>query len=1467
MPDTFASGFPLYEQLSQNSENDPASLLTRFKGHVKKELVDVPSIPNYFAGLLYILDEPKLSDSQQLVTLAHSSLCYLVKRVAMQSPAYFGGSVTIHNLVVHLFLLGGNSGIQLEGRSFWVSSIRALEAMYLIQPVALQQCIEKLLKEEEMQRRKVLLIMQEMLQISEKVEGEQSREAFFQKIIPSLIDVLNHQQDDENAVASLICDIVVKNETDKNQLQNFARLIENPDNKSLFENIAAIAADDEMRFFRSSSSLSHHQPQLDVGSELRSIFDEFQIFSHHYSDSNVVDARELGRDSMEYIQTTLETLLVPFQNLKETEQNWKSRQANLVEMRSLVQNQFVLEHQIEFLSCCKELQLMECVGRAVLSLRTTLSTTACLVVKDFLQNFAINLDSVLLDQMFESLRTLLFSSKKISSTNAFNCLVIMLSNIDFHNKLFQNCFMLINQKSTLPKNCSAVLLRIFIIKFHNTSKLENSVIYIEEWLKKGITDAQTSVREAMRKTFWYYYKCYPNQAKKFLHSQLSSQLRKAVELSIPQNLHVDYQPTVPNSSVSSVASSRRTSFGVKNFPSYAKPTQSSNAFLQRVANARSTSEYVLRENNVNTNMNNPSKRKISAPPQLAKRSLTTPAQPDSHHHDNHSSVSTRSPTKVAQGSRGDDSHKMSSSEYRNETADNLLQIDLTDDVSHNHSNSLIKKYMGYKVGDGNVNLETMYQYLESSSLAKLKDGLQMLQNSLLMESERNNSDTTLDFERLTPLIKNIMVKIPQELKPLVSIPKFCRSIPLKYLIEIYTINCLSFSAEFLSSFSLDKILWTIFEIFDYLDSSINQQENESSPALSLHYMKYKQFIFNFCFKLLQKVLKTEFDDSSEITEALGQCINKLAQICGQEYDEDLYYDTFYQIYLCKMPVLVEKLRQVTYVSTKLKICRELEARDKSGNFNRDMIVSRQSLDGSEHGDFAEEHKEELIDERKFMEMTMVNPFKQMRATSGGSVVHHEPNASEVVAHASGTNGEIEEDHYDLNQKKLSEITKVVSVYQPVDSTTIEDREINDKVNESENNDVDMSGIQQERSVYLSDIFGTSQEHETTVKFSKEPPQIINSTNRSSSSAGMTNMVKDENNNLTRNVSMERDKSPMTPLTDHQSKELSKGINSIDIGKKHEFTNLHEVKGGSNLSAEILANAIKENDNIEHISGYELLEVVPSDSLVYYEISHAVAVTNDYDSPEQLLMQMKKSITRIQSRSFTMKHLNCLIAPLIICLHEESLRSWLEVENGYDELLQLSETLFHSTDETQMLPVNLACKSIVLIECLVLSNGYLQNVTPIVSPIFKKIWEDIIVMVGKLPEYSSEIYCLLQELRDLLGFLKFFTAGDITRILHGLTSEVNDETNGIKETFLMETLSVVLSNPRIAFQKRQIMEIIEVMQFYLGTNKTEWRCVSCEVLSRALKHLDLNLLGNSGSIEVLNGLTDGRRQVVRNLLSR
>lgn len=1458
MSDNPSPGFALYEKLVNRKDNttndddlaEKIALLTNFKGHVKKELVDVPSIQHYFKGLLYVLDTYSFISSPQLIVLAHSSLCYLVKRVAMQNPSYFNSPQIIKDLLIHLFLLNSNNNNEFENKNLWNSSVKSLEAIYLVQPFILQDCLIQLLSSKNYtkggedtigkvkRKRKLFLVVDELLQLNKKNDSD-GNERILKVFSPIFLELLNDTtttNEDEHMeikiLAKLINDILKKNVD--NDLKDFIQQINNPSIREMFMN----QTDDNF-----SSSL----PIFNIENEVNLILDEFQLHDNK-SYNNKAVPRELIGDSIDHLHSVLENLLIPFQNPKETEQNWKLRQSNLIEMKAILQDKFVCDNQVQFLSVCKDLQVIECVGKAVLSLRTTLSMTGCQLIKDFLQSFQLNLDITILDQIFTILKALLSTAKKISSNTAYNCLIIMFVNIGFHNKLFQNCLMLVNEKSTLPRSCSAILLRIFLIKYTDCKKLAPSLIYIEEWLKKGITDAQTSVREAMRITFWYYYKGYPSSAKLFLNTQFSSQLKKAIELSIPSHLEIDYQPISSSTTASSMEPSTRSNFGFRKFPSYAQPTHSSNAFLQRMANARSSSEYIPTENDSNMHGTSSSKRKVSAPPSLAKRSITT----------GHPQFKPHPLPQHGSDTRND----LPNSDYRYDT-DSSIQIDLTGDISNGHNNSLINKYMGHEEKD---DLETMYQNLNSSSLIKIKDGLHVLQNKLLSHCNESTTGESIDFQRIIPTIKAIMIRNPQELKPFLSITEFLQSIPLKYLIEIHAINFLDFNEDLLKILEFNTFMETISDLIKWLGSKSIENENENFPDISLYYMKYKQFIFNFCFELLIRFLKSRSIEKGKNEESLRSCLWELTKIFGQEFEDSLYFDSFYHLYLFDNETFITAMGAITSVSTKLKICNELKLRDKEDHFHIEDVISRQTSSGLIHdaeteftnegeakGDFNDGNEEyELIDERRFMEMTMVNPFNQNRSTSASSVVHHDPPETKIY---DDENTETRQD--ELNEPRLSEITKVVSVYEiPHSQRSVIDQD----------GDLQMADTHGQ-AVNLSEIFGNTDEQEHTVKFSNEPPKIINPCSRASSTrtSDLITDIKEDENDVTRKASQERDKSPVTPLTDHQSKELSQGINSIDISKMNEMKD--EIIEQHNLSSELLVNAMLETDNYRTKNHFDLGQEIQSESLTYHEICSVMVMIDDSDDAKFYIKQMKRAITRIKNCSFTIKHLNYVIGPLIHFFHEEKMKEWLEFENGYDELLQLSKMLLYSTDETSSIPVHMACKSIVLIECLILINKHLKSVSPLAPSDYKDIWDYAVLMAGKIPDYSNEIYVLLQELRNLLSDLRYFNTTYISAIVRTLATKNQESASGIRETFLMETLSNILLKDANSFQAHQFPEIIQTMLLFTVSERSEWRCASATVLANVLKYLRSAGVSHDDIEQQFDCLAKAEMQLVIFLASR
>lgn len=1488
--------FPLYTVFKDDSIpiEEKLSLLTRFKGHVKKELVNESSIQAYFTALLFVSGHYAYHSYPRLITLSHSSLCYLIKRVAMQSPVQFNDTL-VEELLNHLIFQLPNE------KKFWLPSIKAIEAIYLVNPLKIQAILASFLQrpnenqsEDDLNRIKsTLLTIDELIQINEKNNSNHLQLLRF--FMLSFTNLLNnnlneHANDDNNnIVIELIFDIMykyLKNDEGNSQdlMNGFLNDLEVGRFKQKFMSLIKSQDQDQSQEDKSALFEEDYEFQL--------LLNEAKLPQLSNNLSNKDPSAKKDYDSLNLLQQDLESLLVPFQNIKETEQNWKSRQSNVIELDKIISGNAPKDSPEEFVTIMKEVQLIELISRATSSLRTTLSLAALLFLKRLIHILNDHLPLSILDQIFTIFKNLLSSTKKISSQTAFHCLITLIIDINhFHNKLFQLSFLLINEKTVTPRFCSAILLRSFLVKFNDsnlpsnnsnttspTSKLENNLIYIEEWLKKGISDSQTTVREAMRLTFWYFYKCYPTNAKKLLNSSFSPQLKKATELAIPAHLNINYQLSrVPSTTSASAAatmsrlysqssnsSSRRVSLleQKRHFPSYAQPTQSSSTSLLNMpavaagggviatklsnkfkTNLRSTSEYSSKENekrtrhqdtsnptaNSNTNNgNNQIKRKVSAPP---------------------SSITT---TKATEN-------------YANLEDFSSNQIDLTDELSNSYTNTLMKKYMdkndisissspkSSKSSNKTVEYENFYKkFNNASSSSQLKDMLQFLQKELLLAPQQLSSppsDTKLEISKILEKLHQTMIKSPYDFKPFLDIPNFINQVPLNYLLELYSINDFD-CAEILktktdsdNTSQTTNLIISVVELFNFIDS------NNCTPDSKLYYMKYKTIFFNYNFKLLLELfrgLNSKNDGPLRlcIKDLIPKTLTSLFKIYGKEFDYTLYFNLIFEIYEFDKERFSSLLTDFEIVSTKMKICRELEKKDP--NFKIENIISRESSVNFTPIDDNKLDKDDSLDEeadendvKKYMEMTMINPFRNL-----GSDKTLELKNNIDQKRSSSTNSVVIHDDIEKD-KKLSEMTKIVSVYQLDHPNSVKEEDDQD-METSLKSDLNLSEIFQNGTDTTEKQ--AKDDNEPTVKFSTDPPKIINepgkpivkkhieTENENGSENDKPNLEtmspikidRDENMDRKQKTTLKREREPVLTEQDINSKKIK-----LETGKKSGKVH------------------------------FPIMNDFPKDSLTMYEISHLLMVDSIGNSSmdfDVYFSHMLKAINRIKSGSFTMKHVNYLIEPLIICFQNTKMMNWLLSENGFDELLAVAIMLLKSTDDTPSIPSKISSKSIILVHNLLVWKKFLNKESGNADDdgvslrmSFEEVWEQILLMLNKLSDNGNEIYKLAQEFRDNLIQSHYFKKHSATRILSMLVTEIQPDTAGVKETFLIETLSKMLLSPTIRTQlkKSNISEIIQTMSYFIiGSDNTSWNFTSAMVLAHSLRHLQSTLDCNEQETEQL-----------------
>ncbi|CCF59523.1 hypothetical protein KAFR_0H01130 [Kazachstania africana CBS 2517] len=1327
----------LYKIFSDDSIpiDQKSQLLTKFKGHVKKDYININNFQIYLDTLLLIPQKyPNFTD---LIVLSYSTLCYLIKRLIIQSPDIIL-SDDIMDKLLNYFITNNNQFQKIN--KLWSLAIKTLESINQLNPIILSNHLKNILINEinrDFNRIKfILLLLNELIELNKT-----NKDSILLNFIPSLTKLFNDNTLFEKNQLEIIChlinDIFKRNSTNLTTLQDFINGINDKEIKSNFI---------------SDNSDNNEGNNLitvfDLNFEFNTILNEFKL-----PKLSNIDQIATGNDnsliyhSLNQLNNDLTNLLLPFQTLKETEQNWKSRQSNIITIRKkfLINQKLILENKFEFISILKNLQFIDCISKTALSLRTTLSLNTCQLIKDLLTIIGDDLTISILDQLFLILKNLLSSTKKISSQVSLHILLIMFINIDFHNKLFQQCFLLISEKTIIPRNTSAILLKIFVLKFHGTNKFDNNLIYVEEWLKKGLTDAQTVVRESMRSTFWYFYKVYPTNAKNLINNSLNNnQLRKSIELSIPNHLNISYERITINSNDSSRRSSLLNSnFQIKKkFPNYAQPTHSS------ANNLRSVSEFSLRNNkDVADAHDNKRLKPNNEDRHTPKRKVSAPVAT------NFSNAGT----------------------YNNNNNYNSENFDLTDELTNPHSTSLINKYMdnhSNKTSDtkNNSQIETSEFdvnkiYASFDNDLNYKQSLQLLQNYLLQQ----HKNLKLDFSKISSPLRKIIIKHPLDFKQLLTITNFITSLSLSYIIELYSINNLDFMDLF-SKLSLKNTQAIIDEIDKLLNELISIDNDQ---LISIYHMKHKFKIFNFIFEFLIALLK----DSSNFE--FNRILTSLFKIYGNEFENKLYFDVLFELYKRDQSVFAGTFMNFNLISTKLKIFNEFKLRDS--NVNEDILNNNSSK--IENDSSEDETEQDDLEMKRYMEMTMVNPFNPTKTINNNMMAN------------------------DMTKTKLSDMTKVVSVYQ--DLSTMKGREVDYDEDETEVKNEN----ENENNVNLSDIFNTEKENEHTVKFSNEPPKII------------------ENNIFTSNENKQNRIN--NDVIEKEIIEQKKPLNSI----------LHSTK--------------KENPR----TTFDILKEFPKDSSSFYELSILLSIYDRLDTTSQF-NNMLKAFNRIKSLTFTIKHLNYLILPLITFVNEnENLLLWLKENDGINEILRVCLILLKSTDENLLIPTNITKKLLILIQCLLIFNKKLENQFIISNGLLLEIWDQIFLMIDKLSDFNNEIYVTIIETRSIFIETDFFTSKTITKILQTIVMDptyddndtkmqniktedgyddeniiINDKSKGLKETFLMNTIHEILRNKKsdMKFHHFQISEIVQTVAFFTNKKLNDWRYSSILVLVDSYK---------------------------------
>lgn len=535
----------------------------------------------------------------------------------------------------------------------------------------------------------------------------------------------------------------------------------------------------------------------------------------------VSSAQELQRD--------VEALLPPF-NGKETEFNWGNREKNIVKFRALVIGN-AEKYPDALVQATRA--LADGISKSITSLRTTLSSNGCQLVKEISYYLTKHIDPIA-EQLFHPLASVTSATKKIASLNSFGSLCILLANTSYSNRLFNQCYALYQDKSVQPRLYSSTFLQIFITKHANRLDQQN-LETVHKWVFKGVSDPNITVRESMRTTFWVLYRKFPQVGENIL-SKHDLNVKKALERSKPTDITAPQ--TVPSGS--SILANERKRPSVREFV----------ASKQR--ERRSTSD--------STTLNYHSRENSELAPDILGGAPNEMGKP------NRIGV----PQRVGMSSSGN-SHilpRQLSKGARSSSLNSHLQTDNKKSEVPREAQAVLNTVDGDEKSE---EMESMKKLLKSPLTRERIEGIHLLKDALA-----NGIKPT----GVSSILGNLIVLDSILIKPLLGVSEFYDLIDITLLIKVLAVNKEDMTI-LLQKFKKADILKGLNAVI----KSLETLQFDNAPSTMFH-IKFKNTILDFSvIQLYELVSAGDFGLSDDIFQDICRSIFPLSISDYPRYDE------------------------------------------------------------------------------------------------------------------------------------------------------------------------------------------------------------------------------------------------------------------------------------------------------------------------------------------------------------------------------------------------------------------------------------------------------------------------------------------------------------------------------------------------------------------------------------------------------
>lgn len=197
---------------------------------------------------------------------------------------------------------------------------------------------------------------------------------------------------------------------------------------------------------------------------------------------------------------------------RESEHNWKQREKDVQKLRHLVRGNAYKDYQATFQAGIKT--LLDGILNVANSLRTTLSSTGCQLIKDLAIVMGPGLDPML-EIILTNFIKLCAGTKKITSQLGNLVVAVIVANVSYHVKLLHHIYNASTDKNVSPRSYAPGWIQI-ILEVHRDHKAQiehtGGLDLLEKAIRKGLSDSNPGVREASRVTYWKFARMWPEKA-------------------------------------------------------------------------------------------------------------------------------------------------------------------------------------------------------------------------------------------------------------------------------------------------------------------------------------------------------------------------------------------------------------------------------------------------------------------------------------------------------------------------------------------------------------------------------------------------------------------------------------------------------------------------------------------------------------------------------------------------------------------------------------------------------------------------------------------------------------------------------------------------------------------------------------------------------------------------------------------